>query len=72
MSRKSKKNRLNRHHCYPSKDTRHDREIKIVNAELHRRYHLLVDDRTPRQAIRLIAKNFMPKDMEKLLLEMLK
>lgn len=69
MSRKRKKNR---HHPYPKKDTRHKTEIKIVNAELHRRYHYLVGDRAPRQAIRLIIKNFMPKDVEEVLLEALK
>ena len=70
MSRKHR--RKNRHHVFPKKDTRHNTEIKIVDAELHKRYHHLVGDKTPRQAIRLIARNFMPNDIEILLLEALK
>jgi len=67
-----KKRGKNRHHCFPKKDTRHDKEIKIVDAEKHRRYHLLVGDMAPRQALRFIVKNFMPSEVEKTVLEALK
>ena len=72
MSRKSKRYRENKHHVYPAKDTRHEKEIKVINAEAHRRWHYLVSDMTPKQAVRYIARNFMPKDVERCLLEAIK
>ena len=60
---------FNRHHCYPSKDRRHQEEIKIIDAEAHRRWHYLVSDRTPENAVRYIARNFLPKEMEKRIME---
>jgi len=69
MSRKGKQDRKNKHHVYPSKDTRHQTEIKVINAEAHRRWHYLVSDMTPKQAIRYIARNFMPKEVEHSLLQ---
>ena len=62
----------NKHHVYPKKDTRHNKEVKVVNAEAHRRWHYLVSDMTPKQAVRYIARNFMPKDMETVLLKAIK
>jgi len=62
----------NKHHCYPSRDVRHNREIKVVDSEAHRRYHHLVGDMIPEQAVRYIAKNFMPTDIEKVLLEVIR
>ena len=67
MTRKNRRD--NKHHCYPKKDTRHNREIKVIDAEAHRRYHHLVGDKTPKQAVRYIARNFMPKELEHTLLE---
>ena len=61
-----------KHHCYPSKSKRHYDEIKVINAEAHRRWHLLVSDKTPKEAVRYIARNFMPKEMEILLLEVIR
>ena len=67
--RRPKKYRQNRHHCYPSKDSRHEKEIKVIDAELHRRYHYLVGDKTPEQAVRFIARNFLPTELEILLIK---
>ena len=69
MSRKSRKDGKNKHHVYPRKDTRHNYEIKMVKIKDHQRYHNLVGDRTPKQAVRFIAKNFMPTELEHILLE---
>lgn len=72
MSRRDKRYRENKHHCYPAKDTRHEKEIKVINAEAHRRWHYLVSDMTPKQAIRFIARNFMPTELEYDLLQVIK
>jgi len=49
-----KKRGKNKHHCYPKKDSRHNREIKVIDAEAHRRWHYLVSDKNPREAVRYI------------------
>lgn len=72
VSRKRRREGNNKHHCYPKKDSRHGSEIKIINAEQHRRWHCLVRDMNPRQAVMYIAKNFMPEEMEKTLLTALR
>jgi len=64
-----KKRGKNKHHCYPKKDSRHNREIKVIDAEAHRRWHYLVSDKNPREAVRYIARNFMPTELEHTLLE---
>lgn len=64
-----KKRGKNKHHTYPSRHHRHHEEIKIIDAEAHRRWHYLVSDKNPREAVRYIARNFLPSDIEKLLLE---
>lgn len=69
MSRRHRKDRKDRHHCYPAKDKRHYEEIKVIDAESHRRWHMLVSDKTPREAVRYIAHNFMPSEIEVILLE---
>ena len=72
MSKKQRREGNNKHHCYPAKDSRHNREIKIVNAEQHRKWHCLIGDMTPKQAVRFIARNFMPTEMEVLLIEVIR
>lgn len=71
MARHKKKDesKQNRHHPFPKRDRRHFQEIKIVDLEQHRRWHHLVSDRTPEQAIKYIARNFLPKEMENKILE---
>ena len=64
-----KKDGKNRHHPFPKKSKRHYEEIKVINAEAHRRWHYLVADKNPREAVRYIARNFMPKELEQTLLE---
>jgi len=60
--------RKNRHHPYPSRDKRHNQEIKVVDSEAHRRYHYLVGDMKPEEAVRYIARNFLPKELEERIL----
>ena len=72
MSRKSRRDGKNRHHCFPAKSKRHHEEIKVINAESHRRWHMLVSDKNPKEAVRYIARNFMPKEIEQKLIEAMK
>ena len=65
------KHKFNRHHPFPKKDRRHQKEIKIVDAEAHRRYHYLVSDRTPEEAVYYIARNFLPTELEERIMEVI-
>ena len=72
MSHKKRDKSLSRHHVFPSQSNRHNEEIKVISAIAHRKWHSLVADMLPEEAIRFIAKNFMPKETEDILLEAIK
>lgn len=69
MAKKHRKNKLSKHHCFPKRDKRHYDEIKVIDNIAHQRWHNLVSDRKPEEAVRYIARNFMPKNIEQKLLE---
>ena len=63
-----KEPKKSRHHCFPKKSKRHLEEIKVIDDLAHRRWHLLVQDKLPEEAVRYIARNFLPKELEERIL----
>lgn len=68
----TRKKKLHRHHCYPSRSRQHLEEIKMVDSRMHAHWHAIVGDRTPREAVEHIAKSFLPTELEELLIAVIK
>ena len=59
----------NKHHPFPKRDHRHKNEIKVIDIIDHRNWHFLIGDMKPEQAVRFIARNFLPTELEILLIK---
>lgn len=69
MRRNSERTEIRRHHVYPKKYRKGRAEIKFVSERDHRLWHALTDTEDgqathPINAMRELARKFLPKKME--------
>ena len=68
------RNKKTRHHVFPKKYRHGNAEVKIVSERDHRLWHSLTDTKDgqaqhPINAMRELAKKFLPRDMEEMFMK---